>query len=184
MDEAGFETAHPVGNSPGGYLALQLAARGRARSVVALAPAGGWADGDEAYRGVLEYFARMQKLLAHAAPRAEEILATPGGAPSGGSSTSRSTPRSSSSASPRAGSRREGGAATAAGHTHSRSRIRRMSGAVAPKPGQRIGPPGALTPISRCGVSDRPTIPQPTRAMGWPRATWAPTGTSAGLACP
>ena len=31
MDEAGFETAHIVGNSLGGYVALQLAARGRAR---------------------------------------------------------------------------------------------------------------------------------------------------------
>src|ERR1019366_4918160 len=38
MDEAGFETAHIVGNSLGGYVALQLAARGRADSVVALAP--------------------------------------------------------------------------------------------------------------------------------------------------
>src|SRR3954452_8089453 len=28
MDEAGFETAHVVGNSLGGYLALHLAARG------------------------------------------------------------------------------------------------------------------------------------------------------------
>ena len=36
MDDAGFETAHLVGNSLGGYVALQLAARGRARSVVAL----------------------------------------------------------------------------------------------------------------------------------------------------
>ena len=36
MDEAGFETAHIVGNSLGGFVALQLAARGRARSVVAL----------------------------------------------------------------------------------------------------------------------------------------------------
>jgi pimeloyl-ACP methyl ester carboxylesterase len=41
MDEAGVETAHIVGNSLGGYLALVLATRGRARSVVALAPAGG-----------------------------------------------------------------------------------------------------------------------------------------------
>ena len=49
MDDAGFETAHIVGNSLGGYLALQLAARGRARSVVALAPAGGWAQGDDSY---------------------------------------------------------------------------------------------------------------------------------------
>ena len=43
MDEAGFETAHIVGNSLGGYVALQLAARGRTETVVALAPAGGWA---------------------------------------------------------------------------------------------------------------------------------------------
>ncbi len=53
MDDAGFETAHIVGNSLGGYLALQLAARGRARSVVALAPAGGWAEGDDAPRALL-----------------------------------------------------------------------------------------------------------------------------------
>jgi pimeloyl-ACP methyl ester carboxylesterase len=39
MDEAGFETAHIVGNSLGGYVALQLAARGRAETVVAFAEA-------------------------------------------------------------------------------------------------------------------------------------------------
>jgi pimeloyl-ACP methyl ester carboxylesterase len=42
LDEAGFETAHVAGNSLGGYLALKLAERGRARSVVALPPGGGW----------------------------------------------------------------------------------------------------------------------------------------------
>jgi pimeloyl-ACP methyl ester carboxylesterase len=42
MDEAGVSKAHLVGNSIGGWLALELAARGRALSVVALAPAGGW----------------------------------------------------------------------------------------------------------------------------------------------
>ena len=41
MDDARFETAHVRGNSLGGYLALRLAQRGRADSVVALAPAGG-----------------------------------------------------------------------------------------------------------------------------------------------
>jgi pimeloyl-ACP methyl ester carboxylesterase len=41
MDEAGVETAHLVGNSLGAYLALVLATRGRARSVVAFAPPGG-----------------------------------------------------------------------------------------------------------------------------------------------
>ena len=50
MDDAGFVTAHIVGNSLGGFVALQLAARGRADSVVALAPAGGWAEYDDAYR--------------------------------------------------------------------------------------------------------------------------------------
>src|SRR3982750_731274 len=38
MYEAGFADAHVVGNSLGGHVALQLAARGRARTVVALAP--------------------------------------------------------------------------------------------------------------------------------------------------
>jgi pimeloyl-ACP methyl ester carboxylesterase len=47
MDEAGFATAHLVGNSLGGHLALRLAERGRARSVVALAPAGGWSAGTD-----------------------------------------------------------------------------------------------------------------------------------------
>ena len=61
MDDAGFETAHIVGNSLGGYLALQLAVRGRARSVVALAPGGGWAEGDESYRETLDFFAALQQ---------------------------------------------------------------------------------------------------------------------------
>lgn len=42
LDELGFERAHLVGNSLGGWLALKLAARGRALSAVAICPAGGW----------------------------------------------------------------------------------------------------------------------------------------------
>jgi pimeloyl-ACP methyl ester carboxylesterase len=79
MDEAGFATAHIVGNSLGGFIALQLAARGRARSVVALAPAGGWAPGDRAYKETLAFFTTMQQLLKAAVPHAEAILATPEG---------------------------------------------------------------------------------------------------------
>jgi pimeloyl-ACP methyl ester carboxylesterase len=45
MDAAGFETAHVAGGSLGGWVALELARRGRARSVVAIAPAGGWERG-------------------------------------------------------------------------------------------------------------------------------------------
>jgi pimeloyl-ACP methyl ester carboxylesterase len=76
IDDAGFETAHIVGNSLGGWLALQLAARGRARSVVALAPAGGWAPGDDSYLETLAYFETMQEQLLRAAPHAEALLAT------------------------------------------------------------------------------------------------------------
>jgi pimeloyl-ACP methyl ester carboxylesterase len=44
LDELGWEGAHIVGNSLGGWLGLELAARGKALSVTALAPAGLWAD--------------------------------------------------------------------------------------------------------------------------------------------
>jgi pimeloyl-ACP methyl ester carboxylesterase len=42
LDEAGIDTAHVVGNSLGGWVAFELARRGRARSVVAISPAGTW----------------------------------------------------------------------------------------------------------------------------------------------
>jgi pimeloyl-ACP methyl ester carboxylesterase len=79
MDEAGCETAHIAGNSLGGYVALQLAARGRARSVVAFAPAGGWARGDDSYRELLARQAALIEQAKASAPQAEAILATPEG---------------------------------------------------------------------------------------------------------
>ena len=39
---AGLETAHIVGNSLGGWVAFELERRGRARTLTAIAPAGGW----------------------------------------------------------------------------------------------------------------------------------------------
>jgi pimeloyl-ACP methyl ester carboxylesterase len=79
MDEAGFATAHLVGNSLGGYVALQVAARGRAASVVALAPGGGWARGDESYREVLALQAGLYEQVKALAPRAGALVATPEG---------------------------------------------------------------------------------------------------------
>lgn len=70
MDGAGFATAHVAGNSLGGYLALRLAAAGRARSVVALAPAGGWAPEDGSFRELLALQATQPAAAAMlAAPR-------------------------------------------------------------------------------------------------------------------
>lgn len=79
MDEAGIETAHLVGCSLGGFVALKLAARGRAKTVAALAPAGGWAPGDESFRETLAFFTTMQDLLLAAVPLAETIMSTPEG---------------------------------------------------------------------------------------------------------
>ena len=78
MDAAGFATAHLVGNSLGGYVALKLAERGRARTVVAFAPGGGWpADDPQAERG--DHFTTMHELLQTAAVHADAIVSTPEG---------------------------------------------------------------------------------------------------------
>jgi pimeloyl-ACP methyl ester carboxylesterase len=79
MEEAGFETAHIVGNSLGGYLALELAARGRADSVVALAPAGGWDDDGESLRETLALQRSIHEAVKSLAPHAEAIVARPEG---------------------------------------------------------------------------------------------------------
>jgi pimeloyl-ACP methyl ester carboxylesterase len=79
MDEAGFASAHLVGNSLGGYVALQLAARGRAQTVVALAPAGGWARGDESYKELFDFQLSLHELARTAAPHAEAIVSSPEG---------------------------------------------------------------------------------------------------------
>jgi pimeloyl-ACP methyl ester carboxylesterase len=42
LDQLGWDTAHIVGNSLGGWVAFELERRGRARTVTGVAPAGGW----------------------------------------------------------------------------------------------------------------------------------------------
>lgn len=79
LDRAGIQLAHLVGNSLGGYVAFQLAARGRAASVVAFAPAGGWAPEDRTYESLLRAQRELQIQAKAAAPRAEALLATPQG---------------------------------------------------------------------------------------------------------
>jgi pimeloyl-ACP methyl ester carboxylesterase len=77
MDEAGFETAHLVGNSLGGWIALELMRRDRARSVVALSPAGGWEPGTSAERHVRRFFTRSHKLSTRLLPHLDRLMARP-----------------------------------------------------------------------------------------------------------
>ena len=74
---AGFDTAHVVGNSLGGWIAFDLATRGRARSVVALAPAGGWEQGSRAERRLRTLFTRNHKLSTAPLPRIDALMGRP-----------------------------------------------------------------------------------------------------------
>jgi pimeloyl-ACP methyl ester carboxylesterase len=76
MDGAGIETADMAGNSLGGFVALVLAARGRARTVTAFAPAGGWAPGDRSVEALLDRQAQLHRQAKALAPQAGALLAT------------------------------------------------------------------------------------------------------------
>ena len=74
LDAEGIDTAHVVGNSLGGWVALELVRRGRARSAVAISPAGGWRSGWDLRRllwsfRVLRVIARPSSLAAVLAER-------------------------------------------------------------------------------------------------------------------
>jgi pimeloyl-ACP methyl ester carboxylesterase len=71
--------AHLAGNSLGGWVVLELAARSRARSVTAFAPAGGWARGDDSWRELLAFQRELQRESRAAAPHAAALVATPEG---------------------------------------------------------------------------------------------------------
>jgi pimeloyl-ACP methyl ester carboxylesterase len=63
LDSLGIKSAHIVGSSLGGWLAIELARRGRALSVVALAPGGGWEMGSAQQRRVHRRFRLTRALL-------------------------------------------------------------------------------------------------------------------------
>ncbi|GAB2972005.1 alpha/beta fold hydrolase [Nocardioides montaniterrae] len=75
LDEAGLDRVHVVGNSLGGWLALRLAERGRALSVLCLAPAGGWLPGTGDERNLLGRFA-LGRQVARRLDRFPTMLAT------------------------------------------------------------------------------------------------------------
>jgi pimeloyl-ACP methyl ester carboxylesterase len=78
LDELGVGTAHLAGNSLGGALALELAKRGRARSVVAISPAGGLRPGDDAAaEKVIKVFSRMQRTTRSSLKHLPRVMARP-----------------------------------------------------------------------------------------------------------
>jgi pimeloyl-ACP methyl ester carboxylesterase len=77
LDRRGWDRAHLVGSSLGGQLVLELAARGRALSVVALAPAGGWTE-QAAVERVGKLFLRTRRGLPVGRRFAHALAARPG----------------------------------------------------------------------------------------------------------
>jgi pimeloyl-ACP methyl ester carboxylesterase len=79
LDELGVGTAHFAGNSMGGALALELAKRGRARSVVAISPGGGWQEDDtREISRIVRLFKRTQRSARMTERHHERLLARPG----------------------------------------------------------------------------------------------------------
>jgi pimeloyl-ACP methyl ester carboxylesterase len=71
LDDLGVPKVHVVGHSLGGYVAFELAALGRANSVVGLAPAGLWEGETQAA------VSRARLRVAHLAAVASHVVARP-----------------------------------------------------------------------------------------------------------
>ena len=77
FDELGLERPHVAGNSLGGWLALELAKRGRARTATALSPAGFHNSTEAVYqRNMFKVSVAAARWMA---PRAESFVGTPFG---------------------------------------------------------------------------------------------------------
>src|SRR5215210_5281572 len=78
LDGLGIGTAHFAGNSMGGALALELAKRGRARSVVAVSPGGGWVEGDGAeVERIIRLFKRNRAAAQASRKHAQAMFSRP-----------------------------------------------------------------------------------------------------------
>jgi pimeloyl-ACP methyl ester carboxylesterase len=78
LDDQGIESAHFAGNSMGGAISLEMAKRGRARSVVAISPGGGWEADDTAEpERIIKWFARQRKLIIKTAKFTPRVMRRP-----------------------------------------------------------------------------------------------------------
>ena len=78
LNELGVGTAHFVGNSMGGSLAIELAKRGRARSVVAFSPGGGWELGGPEPERIARFFAHQIRMLRVSRKQIPRLMRRPG----------------------------------------------------------------------------------------------------------
>jgi len=79
LDGLGVGTAHFAGNSMGGALSFELAKRGRARSVVAISPGGGWAEFDSReVERIIRLFKRNRRSAKATERHHVRLLARPG----------------------------------------------------------------------------------------------------------
>jgi pimeloyl-ACP methyl ester carboxylesterase len=74
-DELGLREWHVAGNSMGGAIALELAARGAVRSATAVSPAGFWTERERAW--CQRSLASAKRLVAATRPVLPAIVATP-----------------------------------------------------------------------------------------------------------
>ncbi len=78
LDRLGIGSAHFAGNSMGGALSLELAKRGRARSVVAISPGGGWMEDDRAeVERIIRLFKRNRAAARASRRRAQAMFSRP-----------------------------------------------------------------------------------------------------------
>ena len=77
LDALGIRAAHLVGNSLGGWIAVELGRRGRALSVVALSPAGGWTGARDLRRVVRLISMSHATMRYHERLRLAELLQRP-----------------------------------------------------------------------------------------------------------
>lgn len=77
LDERELSTVHIAGNSMGGWMAIELARRGRARSVCALSPAGFWDRGTDDELAATNTLIHAKRLAELTKPVASAVVRLP-----------------------------------------------------------------------------------------------------------